>query len=360
MSNLVQPSVPPSSSTLNGNGSSAPTTSSQANDASSTVDVETTNGDAESSKAASSSAQDATYHAMSHASWNFNVGYLHQDWADVHLTFFNSGLKAHRLILARSPYLARLLRDVAPGSMIHLSFQDENITEESVHIALQHLYNPSQALVNPANARSVLSTSFLLGGMPELTHHSYTIIRSSLDSSNIANYVTWLSAPATSTGGRQANGPVFGSVQVADDRATVGGTAGDGWNDVEGRYGEWTVRLKQDVTNYLLRELPTQITSAGGTLTSDPKFLTAYLHLPHDLFKSLIESPELPIPSMQDRFAFAKKVIAQRKKVSATAQSAPGPQMEESVVLAFKGGDGMQVHVTRKPKKSRALWKVEG
>ena len=57
--------------------------------------------------------------------------------------------------------------------------------------------------------------------------------------------------------------------------------------------------------------------------------------------------------STQKRFAFAKKVIANRKK------AAMASQMEEAAVLAMQG-DGMAVVVTRKPRKGRSFFKVEG
>ncbi len=54
------------------------------------------------------------------------------------------------------------------------------------------------------------------------------------------------------------------------------------------------------------------------------------------------------------RFNLAKKVIAQRKKLGTTGG------MEEAVVLAIKQENEAAVHVTRKPKRRSALWKVEG
>jgi hypothetical protein len=57
--------------------------------------------------------------------------------------------------------------------------------------------------------------------------------------------------------------------------------------------------------------------------------------------------------SIQQRFSFAKKVVANRRKaVAATGK-------EEAAVLAMLG-NGMAVIVTRKPKKSRNYYKVEG
>ncbi|KAK8861461.1 hypothetical protein IAR55_002281 [Kwoniella newhampshirensis] len=318
------------------------------------------NSNAESSKMASH--VDPAVHALGLSSWIFHVGYSNQDWADIELTFFDGGLKAHRIVLARSPYLAHLMLNVVPGSSVRLSFVDENITEESVHIALQHLYNFSQQHVNPSNARSVLATAFLFGGMPELVHYAYTICRDSLDSSNINEYVNWIA----SSSGAHANGlrdasTMYGSVKVFDGQATVEKSSESDWaEESHPRYGEWTVRMKHDIVDYLLRVLPEGIIEDGKTLSTDPRLLSTYVNLPYDLLKSCVESPDLPFASMQDRFQFAKKVLAQRKKLSGTVSNSSGPPLEESVVLAFSGGDGMEVHVTRKPKRSRALWKVQG
>lgn len=96
---------------------------------------------------------------------------------------------------------------------------------------------------------------------------------------------------------------------------------------------------------YLVRTLPEQV--------SEPDLATAYSQLPFDLFKQYVESNDLPIGSTQKRFTFAKKVIAIRKKAAGTTQ------MEEAAVLAMQG-DGMAVVVTRKAKKGRNFFKVEG
>nr|ODN85210.1 hypothetical protein L203_05162 [Cryptococcus depauperatus CBS 7841] len=295
---------------------------------------------------------DPVFHAVDLARGIFNVGYLNQEWSDLHLTFFSSGLKGHRLILSRSPYLSHLMSTASPGSAIHLSFADTNITEESVHIALQHLYAPSLNLIHPNNARAVLATAFLFGGMPEVIHRSYLVIRDSLDASNVANLVHWLGSPSESSvmyGSKTTNG------QAASTKDGENGISL--WlDDSFPQYREWTVRLKHNVLDYLLRVLPEQVVQEGKLASPDSSLLIAYSHLPYDLFKSLVESSEFPIASHQDRFAFAKKVIAQRKKMAPSS----GPQMEENVVLAFRGGEGMEVHITRRPKKGRTFFKVEG
>ena len=112
----------------------------------------------------------------------------------------------------------------------------------------------------------------------------------------------------------------------------------------------YTPSKQRDVANkpsdeYLVKTLPEQV--------SEPDLASAYSQLPFDLFKQYVESADLPIGSTQKRFAFAKKVIAIRKKAAGTSQ------MEEAAVLAMQG-DGMAVIVTRKAKKGRNFFKVEG
>ncbi|WVQ62721.1 uncharacterized protein L199_000869 [Kwoniella botswanensis] len=304
----------------------------------------------ESSKAAGGIGIDpVTYnHSMNLTNWIFNVGYLHQDWADVHLTFFQSGLKAHRIVLARSPYLAHLMRNVVPGSTIHLNFVDENINQESVHIALQHLYNPSHNLINPTNARSILATSYIFGGMPELIHHSYELIKSSIGPQNIIDLIQWVSQSGDIHSSSSANG-----FPKTVPNGNI--SSGDNWLEGESRYGEWTNRLKDDIVNYLLHQLPSSYPLSS--ITTQPEITSIFSQLPYELFKLILESKEFPFGSMQERFSYTKKIISSRKKHS---PSGPGG-MEESVVLAFKGSDqGMEIHISRKPKKSRHLWKVEG
>ncbi|WRT65547.1 uncharacterized protein IL334_002492 [Kwoniella shivajii] len=368
--------VNPAGNLAPSNGSATPSTPAY----SSATGVETTANGLESSGGVGESSKNAvrvdpTYHAINLSNWAFNVGYLHQDWTDINLTFFQSGLKAHRLILARSPYLAHLLRNVIPGTTIHLNFADENITQDSVHIALQHLYNPSQNLIDATNARSILATAYLFGGIPELIHQSYTIIRSSINHENVVDHIHWLSQSpdllsngfrngnsngnvngnGNGNGNGSGNSTMYGSVQVSEGQATILGL-NDNWENNKPRYGEWTNRLKNDVIDYIIHQLPSEFPN----LTSDPTIISIFSKLPYELFKSIIESPEIPITSMQDRFAFTKKIIAQRKKIASSSGSGNVGGMEESVVLAFKGGEGMEIHISRKPKKSRQLFKVEG
>lgn len=191
--------------------------------------------------------------------------------------------------------------------------------------------------------------------MPDLEQRAYSVVAESISAANVGELIHWLSARIPS------NGFTFGSNIPGAPPIT----ATDGWDTAPAMYGEWSTRLRHEVLDFLLRALPAQLMADGTPLHTNPHLLTAYAPLPFDLFKQVVESPELPISFIQDRFGFAKRAITQRKKLAQTqggAGTPPGAQMEESVVLALKDdGDGMSVHITRKPKRSRAaLWKTEG
>ena len=95
---------------------------------------------------------------------------------------------------------------------------------QSIHIVLQHLYRPALTLVHPGNARAVLSTAVLFDGMPELAHHAYTVLRSSINAESAVDLAHWASASAQ----HQTNGS--------------GESSGK-----EGKYGEWSSRIQADV-----------------------------------------------------------------------------------------------------------------
>jgi len=301
------------------------------------------------------SGNDQINHAVQLTQYIFHHGFHGQNWADIQLLFLGISIKLHRIILARSPFLCDLMMNVGPGQTIQLPLSDENITSESVLVALQHLYTPAQLLVNPDNARAVLATAVLLHCMPELEYHAYEVCRHSITDANVVEYVAWLGQGPSQMNESPVMSTVFGSVTMDNSPLSIPSVRlSEIWveDGAYVRYGQWSRRLKQDVLDYLLEGLPQ---SVGTPLSaSDARLLTVYSRLPFDLFKLCTESPQLEFEKIKDRFAFAKTAIAHRKKLGTT------DGMEEAVVLAMKGGDGMEIHVTRKPRKSRpALWKVE-
>lgn len=126
---------------------------------------------------------------------------------------------------------------------------------------------------------------------------------------------------------------------------------------------------KSYLTYNLSQELSQQQSTTATPITSHPTFIQILTLLPFDLLKHLIENPQFDaLGADQQRFAFAKKIIASRRKRSLAAIQASKPNLTakeaaalvpgENVVLSFGGGAGSSVHVTKKA-PTRNLWKVE-
>lgn len=120
---------------------------------------------------------------------------------------------------------------------------------------------------------------------------------------------------------------------------------------------------------------PNKATSPASTDGSQ-KLITIYAILPLPVFKSIIESADFPPSDMErvricpcvkrsndltdlycacKQFAFAKKCIAERKRVQG-----PGSTTTETAVLAF-GQDpnkASNVEIVAKGRKGRQLWKA--
>ena len=250
------------------------------------------------------------------------------------------------------------------GSTILLPFEDSSITAQvrfsqpsrrtgsgkcssdaqSIHIALHHLYASASHLIDVQNARAVLATAYLFG-LHDLATTAYTIISESISHDHILELVSWLS-PSPSA-------PSPSASPITPTPNQNGLNPGSSAPSSTPKYGEWSERLGRDIENYLITTLPSSSLEPSASIATDPMIISVYAALPYALFKKCVESDKLPIQPTQARFGFAKRVIAQRRKVGTNAG------MEETAVLAIQGQMGA-VQVARKHKKGRtALWKVE-
>jgi len=126
-------------------------------------------------------------------------------------------------------------------------------------------------------------------------------------------------------------------------------------------YGAYALRLREELLHHITVTLPAELSTFGSLQSSkDPKGYSLFIQicgrLPFITFKNVIESSDLPVPTDKERFDFAKRCIADRRKAAAALGAT---DFEESVVLAFGAGSGGSVQVIRKPRR-RQLWKVEG
>jgi len=269
--------------------------------------------------------------------------------AHIHRTGFNMGeysdtilhagqhrYMLHALILSRSPYLAHLISTSPKSGGVHTIYVPlESIPEcsdQGFAIALGYLYS-SAALssLSPSNARAVLAAGCLLGGMEDLCEYAYQACRDSITVNTINEWIDFVDGLPSSPDGTVSPSEV--------QRPTV--------------LGPYAAQLRSDVFDFLVVTLPNMLDVGSASSNGRETLLRVFSRLPFDLFKSAIESPMFQIGSIkseQDRFQFAKAAIELRKQTR-------GGSVEETVVLAFGGGHGSAVHVTRKTKK-RALFKV--
>jgi len=310
-------------------------------------------------------------HDASIVSHIYQSGFQQGNYADVQLIVLNRSYRLHCLILSRSPYLDHLIRS-SHNKQIFVPLETfPHITEESFAIALGYLYaSTSINLVSPTNARSVLATACLLGGMDELCAYAYELCKTSISMENIDDWLDFLqtlpSSPSVSESGAVSPAGVtmpnlpsvpplheLQHVQFGVGPAPTNGVSSQSSSSTI--FGPYGLRLRDDVFLFLVSTLPRQLATANpgnpGSALAD-----VYVRLPFEYFKAAVESGDFPIgkENMQDRFRFAKSVVAARKR--GVARDA-----EETVVLAFDGASesNSRVHVTRKM-RGRRLWKVGG
>ncbi|KAG6831190.1 hypothetical protein H0H92_012330 [Tricholoma furcatifolium] len=277
----------------------------------------------------------------------YHAGFQTGHYADTILHVHQNAYRLHAIILSRSPFLAHLMSTSPPASgqrAIYLNLEQEpEVTQEGFAIALGYLYSAiSLNLVRPQNARAVLAAGCLLGGMEDLCRYAYEACRQSISVDTISNWVEFVDSIPTSADGTST--PDLPKTSI---------------------FGLYAQRLRDDVFHFLVNTLPeilevhqppSENIAAPGSHGRDV-LLQIYSRVPFEMFKTAVESPSFRVDSTgsdQARFKFAKEAIELRKRGIARGSGA-----EETVVLAFGGGNGVgsSVHITRKTRK-RPLWKV--
>ncbi|KAG5647137.1 hypothetical protein DXG03_001092 [Asterophora parasitica] len=276
----------------------------------------------------------------------YHAGFQTGNYADTILHVHQNVYRLHAIILSRSPFLAHLMStSPQPGGqrVIHVHLEQEpEVTEEGFAIALGYLYSAlSLNLIRPQNARAVLAAGCLLGGMEDLCRYAYEACRQSITVDTIGGWVEFIDTIPS---------PADGSTSPDLPKVSI--------------FGLYAQKLKDDVFHFLVDTLPEFLEVHQPPLNSSSSgphgrdvLLQIYSRVPFDMFKTAVESPSFrvdPTGSDQARFKFAKEAIELRKRGIARGSGA-----EETVVLAFGGGNGVgnSVHITRKMRK-RPLWKV--
>ncbi|KAF8298171.1 hypothetical protein DL93DRAFT_2091395 [Clavulina sp. PMI_390] len=367
----------------------------------------------------------------------YTSGFQQGNYADIQLFVLNRSYRLHRLILSRSPYLEHLINSPNNGSIFVPIENVPHITDESFAIALGFLYSSASiSLVSPLNARTVLATGCLLGGMDALCAHAYDVCKNSISIDTLDDWLEFLqqlplpssssdtasvsgsnSGTATPNGGLASpspstvtapvplplpahlqygssggtsplspGSPMFGPGGINGHHSPSPSPGPIGVHPLHGGhphshshqpsqsvsltasiFGPYALQLRDALMQFLISELPDQLAATASTTASltapqqqqqvVARLSDVYAKLPFEYFKACVESPELrPVwvgGSSQERFKFAKGVVALRKRGVAR-------DTEETVVMAFGGDTGSAVHVTRRQKGGRRLLKVGG
>ncbi len=137
------------------------------------------------------------------------------------------------------------------------------------------------------NARSVLATACLLGGMEDLCTHAYELCKTTVTLENIQDWLEFLSSiPFSSapSSPRFQNGynqwPGFPQQPPSPRPPSA-------------IFGPYAERLRGDVFHFLVATLPEQLTATGSNASE--VLVNVYSHLPFEYFKAAVESPEFPI-----------------------------------------------------------------
>lgn len=254
----------------------------------------------------------------------YHTGFLSANFADTFLVLHNSlqpfpTFSLHALIIARSPkFFEHLKRASGPPYHLHLEASDPNLTVEGVNIALASLYHGRKD-VAPSLSVGVLAAANLF----QLQDLGRTAWQSCLS--------LFKSKGGLKEGIRFASTAPHGVANGTSSPTLA----------IDGPYPHYTTGLLPALLSYLISEI------------HDPQMEAILLELPFVLLKSVLESEELQMGSME-RHTFARTIVQKRKK-------SMEPGVEESVVMAF-GTDSKSggIEVLRKDKSSRkkALWKA--
>jgi len=280
----------------------------------------------------------------------YESGFNHGNFSDMSVHIGSAVYRLHALILSRSPFLVHLMSTSPYKDMIYVPMdQYPDITPEAMFMALGYLYSyQASNMLSQTNARAVLASACLLGGMEDLANRAYHICKDSIRVETIEDWLAWVDAHPS---------PFTSHSPTASATSTPRSPSPQSATEMPGStiFGHYAQHLRDDVLEFLVVSLPTILFTENESnkpeITDDAQeaLLRIFSRVSFDIFKTAMESTRFLIGSDHDRFRFAKAAITKRKQFA-------GRGAEEAVVLAVGDGKG-SIHVTRKVRR-KPLWKV--
>ena len=232
----------------------------------------------------------------------------------------------------------------SPPYSINLPTSDPNLTYDALMNTIHYLYTPSSLppiLPDQSTIISNIAACCILGIFPPTLVESYRtiLLNSNLTPQSILSFISFLlSSPH------------------ALDPAT----------SHPGPYPPFTTGLLSNVITYFTHTLAIQLQTSPAALppsVNTEDYRAILVELPFELLKTILEHPDLPIPSEKQRYELAKTIVAKRaareKHVRKRNEGGGAPPVEESVILKVGGKDGGGVQIVRSFNRRRGLWKAQ-
>ncbi|CAG8570755.1 307_t:CDS:2 [Funneliformis mosseae] len=199
----------------------------------------------------------------------YSRGLIEGSGSDVTIKAFGKDYHLHRIILYQNSYFSVLLEGPWKESVqkdIELRFDDENITRDAFEIALGRLYGRLDEIISPLQVLNLLATASFLD-LQDLCEMCVEVILRDIKEDTVEHYLTFATSHF---------------------------------------YGSHSEKITESCFTYLCRE-------GFDNLRLRP----AFLKLPAEWLKRVIESDAFWVPSEYERYIFARDVVSQRRKITA-------------------------------------------
>ncbi|CAI2165355.1 9085_t:CDS:2 [Funneliformis geosporum] len=199
----------------------------------------------------------------------YSRGLIEGSGSDVTIQAFDKNYHLHRIILYQNSYFSVLLEGPWKESGqkdIELRFDDENITRDAFEIALGRLYGRLDEIISPSQVLNLLATASFLD-LQDLCEMCVEVILRDIKEDTVVHYLNFATSHF---------------------------------------YGTHSEKITESCFTYLCREGFDNI-----------RLRPAFLKLPAEWLKRVIESDAFWVPSEYERYIFARDVVSQRRKIIA-------------------------------------------
>ncbi|CAG8491065.1 17508_t:CDS:2 [Racocetra fulgida] len=197
----------------------------------------------------------------------YSRGLIEGSGSDVTIRAFDKDYHLHRIILYQNTYFSVLLEGPWKengAKAIELRFDDKNISREAFEIALGRLYGRLDEIILPSQVLSLLATASFLD-LQDLCEMCVDVILRDIKDDTVVNYLT------------------FATTHF---------------------YGSHSEKITEACFTYLCREGYDNLT-----------LKSAFLSLPAEWLKRVVESDAFWVPGEYERYLFARDIVSMRRKI---------------------------------------------